>query len=224
MIKLENIQKNYHLGEIEVPVLKGLNLHIPKGEFVAIMGPSGSGKSTLLNIIGCLDVADSGIYHLGDEKIENASDSKLTKIRNKYIGFVFQLYNLVPRINAIRNVELPMVYRRLPPLQRLKNAQAALKNVGLQDVMEHTPAQLSGGQQQRVAIARALVNNPDIIIADEPTGSLDSQSGKEIMGLFTKLSTEGKTIIMVTHEEEIASYASRVIRLRDGIIQKDEFK
>lgn len=224
MITLKNINKSYQLGEVTVPVLKGLDLHIHESEFVAIMGPSGSGKSTLLNIIGCLDIADRGVYKLRDETVNNSSDGKLTRIRNKYIGFVFQLFNLIPRINAIRNVELPMVYKRLPPIERLMKAKAVLKDVGLQHVMEHTPAQLSGGQQQRVAIARALVNNPDIIIADEPTGSLDSQSGQEIMNLFVKLSQQGKTLVMVTHEEEIAAYASRIIRLRDGVIQEDKYQ
>lgn len=221
MIDLQDAGKSYHLGEVVLPVLKGISLHIEAGEFVAIMGPSGSGKSTLLNIIGCLDGIDRGSYRLDGVAIEAAAEDALAAIRNARLGFVFQSFNLIPRINALRNVELPMIYHRVAPAERRRRAYAALKNVGLEDRAAHSPARLSGGQQQRVAIARALINDPDIIIADEPTGSLDSVSGHEIMRLFSNLHQQGKTIVMVTHEEEIAAYARRIIRLRDGLIEWD---
>ena len=222
MIDLHDVKKNYHLGEVFIPVLKGITLTIAQGEFTAIMGPSGSGKSTLLNIIGCLDTLNEGAYHLAGTAIEHASDDALANIRNRQIGFVFQLFNLIPRINALRNVELPLVYAGLPAAERRRRALTALDNVGLADRAMHSPAQLSGGQQQRVAIARALVNEPDILIADEPTGSLDSVAGEEIMRLFSRLHESGKTVVMVTHEAEIAAYAQRVIRLRDGLVEQDE--
>jgi len=197
-------------------VLRDVSLHIKKGEFVAIMGPSGSGKSTLLNIIGCLDTADDGKYLLNDIPVDAANEDELANIRNRFLGFVFQSFNLIPRIDAERNVELPMVYAGVKPEIRKKRSLAALKIVGLEDRSHHIPAHLSGGQQQRVAIARSIVNDPEVIIADEPTGALDSRSSHEIMGIFQQLQKSGKTIIMVTHEEEISRYAQRVIHLRDG--------
>lgn len=222
MIDLCGVSKSYRLGEVVLAVLKGISLHIDAGEFVAIMGSSGSGKSTLLNVIGCLDTVDQGSYRLDDIAIESASEDELAALRNRRLGFVFQSFNLIPRINALRNVELPMIYHRVVPAERQRRAYAALKNVGLEDRATHSPAKLSGGQQQRVAIARALINTPDIIIADEPTGSLDSASGHDIMGLFSQLHQQGKTIVMVTHENEIAAYAQRIIYLRDGVVEKDE--
>lgn len=222
MIALNGIWKRYRMGEVDLSVLKGISLEIETGEFVAIMGPSGSGKSTLLNVIGCLDTSDEGTYALDEIAVEKASEDMLADIRNEKLGFVFQLFNLIPRINALRNVELPLVYAGVPAVERKKRALKSLEMVGLANRADHTPAQLSGGQQQRVAIARALINEPSIIIADEPTGSLDTVSGNEIMKLFSWLHSTGKTVVMVTHEEEIAAYAKRVIRLRDGLIERDE--
>lgn len=222
MIAIENAVKSYRRGEVVVPVLKGITLGIEAGQFVAIMGPSGSGKSTLLNIIGCLDTMDSGKYRLGGKNVEAASEDELATIRNRNLGFVFQLFNLIPRINARRNVELPLVYAGVVGRERRRRADVALQRVGLQTRAEHTPAQLSGGQQQRVAIARALVNEPEVLIADEPTGSLDTAISREIMQLFADLNRAGKTIVMVTHEPEIAAYAQRTIHLRDGVVERDE--
>jgi putative ABC transport system ATP-binding protein len=222
MIKLEGVIKSYRLGDITIPVLRGISFEIEAGEFVAIMGPSGSGKSTLLNVIGCLDAVDHGAYQLLGKPIRGTSDDDLARIRNRHIGFIFQLFNLIPRIDSIRNVQLPMVYGRAPRADRIPRAHELLRRVGLADRAHHSPGQLSGGQQQRVAIARALVNDPDVLIADEPTGSLDSVSSHEIMALFCELNESGKTIVMVTHEEEIARHATRIIRLRDGLIAKDE--
>lgn len=219
MIQLQSVSKTYHRGELPVPVLKNISLHIKKGEFVAIMGPSGSGKSTLLNILGCLDTADSGAYKLENRIIQTANEDELARIRNRWIGFVFQSFNLIPRIDAEHNVELPMIYAGVPPSIRKNRALAALKIVGLADRSKHIPAHLSGGQQQRVAIARSIVNDPDIIIADEPTGALDSKTSHDIMRLFQQLQATGKTIVMVTHEEEIGAYAQRIIRVRDGLIE-----
>ena len=218
MIQLHAVSKSYQRGDLPVPVLKKISLHIKKGEFVAIMGPSGSGKSTLLNILGCLDAADSGMYKLAGKTIQTANEDELAKIRNRKIGFVFQSFNLIPRIDAEHNVELPMVYAGVPPAIRKKRALAALNILGLADRVSHVPGHLSGGQQQRVAIARAIVNDPEIIIADEPTGALDSQTSHEIMRIFLQLQASGKTIVMVTHEEEIGAYAQRIIRVRDGEI------
>ncbi|MCI0506543.1 MAG: ABC transporter ATP-binding protein [Gammaproteobacteria bacterium] len=218
MILLQDVSKTYYLGEASVPVLKHVTLQIKQGEFVAIMGPSGSGKSTLMNIIGCLDVADSGRYLLAGTAIEHMTESQLATIRNRYIGFVFQSFNLIPRVSALRNVELPMIYAGIDPEVRRHRALTALQIVGLRDRAEHTGARMSGGQQQRVAIARALVNNPQVIIADEPTGALDSHTGQEIMKLFQQLNTNGKTIVMVTHENEIAAFAQRILFVRDGMV------
>ena len=216
MILLQDVSKTYYLGEVAVPVLKNISLQIEAGEFIAIMGPSGSGKSTLMNIIGCLDVVDSGRYLMSGTSIGRLSESQLATIRNQHIGFVFQSFNLIPRVSAIRNVELPMIYGGVDVEVRRHRATIALQIVGLSGREEHTGAKMSGGQQQRVAIARAIVNNPDIIIADEPTGALDTHTGTEIMRLFQQLNANGKTIVMVTHEKEIAAYAKRIIMVRDG--------
>jgi putative ABC transport system ATP-binding protein len=218
MIQLHDIWKQYTLGEVPVPVLNGVSLNIDAGEFVAIMGASGSGKTTLLNIIGCLDELNRGTYRLAGENVEHANDDRLAQLRSKHIGFVFQLFNLIPRISALRNVELPMIYGNIAPKVRRKRALEALDRMGIADRADHVPAQLSGGQQQRVAIARALVNEPDILVADEPTGSLDSQTGAEIMQLFKRLNQAGMSIVMVTHEAEIAHHAHRTIHLKDGLV------
>jgi len=222
MIALHNITKSYQVESMSIPVLKGISLKVDKGEFLAIMGPSGSGKSTLLNIIGCLDAVDTGSYRLDAEMIAGASEDRLADIRSRKLGFVFQLFNLIPRVDALRNVELPLIYAGVAPKLRRERALAMLQAVGMADRAAHTPAQLSGGQQQRVAIARALVNQPDVLIADEPTGSLDSKAGHDILRLFDQLNAQGLTIVMVTHEEDVAAYASRTLRLRDGVIERDE--
>lgn len=222
MIRLANIYKHYAVGEMLLPVLKDVSLRICSGEFVAIMGPSGSGKSTLLNIIGCLDVTNEGTYHLDAIPVTHLVDDELSRVRRTKLGFVFQMFNLIPRISALRNVELPLVYAGVAPQERKRRAFTALEQVNLADRAGHAPAQLSGGQQQRVAIARALVNDPSVIIADEPTGSLDSVVSAEIMDIFTALHGQGKTIVMVTHEEYIASSAQRILRLRDGRLERDE--
>jgi putative ABC transport system ATP-binding protein len=219
MIRLHEVTKSYRsAGDVDLPVLKGISTEIGRHEFVAIMGPSGSGKSTLMNILGCLDTVDQGSYELDGQRIDSLDTNALARIRNLKFGFVFQMFNLVPRLSALRNVELPMIYGRIPAAERRRRATEALARVGLAERCSHSPSQLSGGQQQRVAIARALVNNPQIIIADEPTGSLDSASGESIMQTFGELHAQGKTIIMVTHENDIAAHAERVIRLRDGHI------
>jgi putative ABC transport system ATP-binding protein len=221
MIELKDIHKAYRMGDIAVPVLNGIDLHIDHGEFVAIMGPSGSGKTTLLNVIGCLDTIDQGEYRLSNQLIDTQDDNAMARIRSLHIGFVFQLFNLIPRISAERNIELPMVYANIPRQERKQRVQEALTKVGLTDRAHHIPTQLSGGQQQRVAIARALVNKPDLLVADEPTGSLDSATSKEIMQVFQHLNDEGVTIIMVTHENDIAAYAKRTVHLLDGKVQYD---
>ncbi|MFB3169350.1 ABC transporter ATP-binding protein [Neobacillus sp. 179-C4.2 HS] len=221
MMKLSNITKVYGKGALEVPVLHGIDLTIEDGEFVAIMGPSGSGKSTLMNIIGFLDYPSSGTYELNGEQIASAKESILAKLRNEHVGFVFQQFFMFPRDNTIKNVASPLVYAGVSKGERTSRAKDLLVKVGLGDRMKHLPNQLSGGQKQRVAIARALVNNPTILLADEPTGALDSNTSEQIMKLFTQLNDEGKTVIIVTHEEEIAAYAKRIITIKDGRITDD---
>ncbi len=222
IIKVEDLVKVYDTGSISLKALKGINLEVQEKEFVAVMGSSGSGKSTLMNILGCLDRSTSGKYVLDERNIEEMDDDSLAEIRNKKIGFVFQSFNLLPKLTALRNVEVPMVYAKVPPSERTSRAKEALTKVGLQDRMLHKPNELSGGQKQRVAIARSLVNNPAIILADEPTGNLDSASSDEIMGIFQKLNDEGVTIIMVTHEPDIAQCAKRNIVFKDGNIISDK--
>jgi putative ABC transport system ATP-binding protein len=221
LISITNIKRDFPLGNEIVYVLKGIDLEIKKGEYVALMGPSGSGKSTLMNILGCLDTPTSGTYILNGKHVSEMQDDELAGIRNKEIGFVFQTFNLMPRTTALDNVALPMVYAGYSKSERIERATEVLKQVGLDDRMDHKPNQLSGGQRQRVAVARALVNKPSIILADEPTGNLDSKTSVEIMNLFNEIHTNGNTVILVTHEEEIAAYAHRIIRLRDGIIESD---
>jgi putative ABC transport system ATP-binding protein len=218
MISLEDITKTYHLGEIDVPVLKQIDLSIDSGEYVAIMGASGSGKSTLMNIIGCLDRPTSGIYLLDGTDLTTLDDDELADIRNQYIGFVFQQFNLLPRQTALANVMLPMIYADVSHAQRIEQATAALVQVGLSDLLQHRPNQLSGGQQQRVAIARALVNHPALVLADEPTGALDSKTSEEIMDLLTELNNQGTTVAIVTHDANVAARTKRIIRMVDGVI------
>ncbi|MGB5850562.1 MAG: ABC transporter ATP-binding protein, partial [Ignavibacteriaceae bacterium] len=222
IINIEHIAKVYHLGIEEVHALRDVSLRIDKNEYLAIMGPSGSGKSTLMNMLGCLDTPTSGIYDFNGQSVSTMSDNELAKIRNKEIGFVFQTFNLLPRSDALHNVELPLVYAGLPYAERRERAKQTLIDVGLGDRIHHKPNELSGGQRQRVAIARALVSNPSIILADEPTGNLDSKIGEEIMQLFEEIHSKGNTIILVTHEEYIAEHAGRIIRLKDGLVEKDE--
>lgn len=221
LINITNIKRDFILGNETVYVLKGINLQINKGEYVALMGPSGSGKSTLMNLLGCLDTPTSGKYILNGKDVSRMDDNELAEIRNKEIGFVFQTFNLLPRTTALDNVALPMVYAGHSKSERSKRATEVLQQVNLGDRMDHQPNQLSGGQRQRVAIARALVNKPSIILADEPTGNLDSKTSVEIMKLFGEIHAQGNTVILVTHEEDIAAYAKRVIRLRDGLIESD---
>jgi len=224
LIQLENIVKIYEIGTVKVEALRGINVHLDKNEYIAIMGPSGSGKSTLMNILGCLDTASTGNYLLNKINVSTMDDDQLAEIRNREIGFVFQTFNLLPRATALHNVELPLIYNGTSAVQRKKLAKEALEKVGLADRMHHKPNELSGGQRQRVAIARALVNNPSIILADEPTGNLDSRTGDEIMEIFEELHDQGNTIILVTHEEYIAEHSDRIIRLRDGLVERDEAK
>lgn len=221
ILQLDSICKSYYLGKQELQVLKGISLNIHKNEYVALMGPSGSGKSTLMNILGCLDSPTKGTYILNNKDVSKMPDNDLADVRNKEIGFVFQQFNLLPRLTAAENVALPLVYNGTAKKKRLEQALEMLDRVGLSDRSHHKPNELSGGQNQRVAIARALVNNPAIILADEPTGNLDSKTSVEIMEIFGKIQREGNTVILVTHEEDIANYAHRVIRLKDGIIEKD---
>lgn len=222
MIQLASIKKSYSLGNEDVLVLNGIDLKINRGEFISIMGPSGSGKSTLMNIIGFLDRPTEGTYFLNGKEVLHYKEHELAKIRNRAIGFVFQQFNLLPRLNALKNVELPMIYAGVKKKEREERAKEALEKVGLGDRMLHLPNELSGGQKQRVAIARAIVNKPDLILADEPTGALDTKTSEQIMELFTMLNKEdGTTVIVVTHEEEVASYANRLILLRDGYIVQD---
>ncbi|MEM8960685.1 MAG: ABC transporter ATP-binding protein [Acidobacteriota bacterium] len=222
LIEVRDVRKIYTMGSEEVAALNGVDLDIGRGEYVAIMGASGSGKSTLMNLLGCLDTPTSGHYQLAGEAVEELDDEELASIRNREIGFVFQTFNLLARTSALRNVELPLIYGRVKRTVRRQRARAALTRVGLGDRMDHTPNELSGGQRQRVAIARALVNEPSILLADEPTGNLDSATSTEIMALFDELHTAGNTVIMVTHEPDIAEHAERVIVLRDGKVIKDE--
>jgi len=221
VITLEGITKVYRAGEVEVPALKGVSLHIPEGEFVAIMGPSGSGKSTLMNVIGCLDQPSEGRYILDGYDVSALTDDQLAWIRNRKIGFVFQSFNLIPRASAMHNVEMPLIYAG-DSVQRRERAMAALESVGLLDRAGHLPNELSGGQQQRVAVARALVTDPAILLADEPTGNLDTESSLEILKLLRDLNQQGRTIVLITHEADIAAFAQRVVRLRDGVIVSDE--
>ena len=224
VIKIRNITRDFQLGQETVKVLKGIDLDIDKGEYVAFMGPSGSGKSTLMNLLGCLDTPTSGQYILNGNDVSKMSDDELAEIRNKEIGFVFQTFNLLPRTTALDNVALPMIYAGASKTARNERAEKVLTDVGLADRMDHRPNQLSGGQRQRVAVGRALVNNPSIILADEPTGNLDSKTSVEIMRLFDDIHTAGNTVILVTHEEDIAKHAHRIIRLRDGMVESDERK
>jgi len=223
VIKAEDLWKTYDMGEaIQVHALSGVSFSIARGEYVAIMGPSGSGKSTLMNLLGCLDTPTRGIYWLNGQMVSELSDDDLAYIRNKEIGFVFQTFNLLSRASALHNVELPLIYSGMQAAERVAKAEEALRRVDLADRMHHKPNELSGGQRQRVAVARALVNNPSIILADEPTGNLDSATGEEIMGLFGRLYEAGNTIILVTHERDIAAHAHRIIHVRDGRIESDE--
>jgi putative ABC transport system ATP-binding protein len=224
IIHLEDIHKSYFMGRQAINVLKGISLDIQRNEYVALMGPSGSGKSTLMNILGCLDSPTSGTYILNGYDVSKMPDDDLAEVRNKEIGFVFQQFNLLPRLSALENVALPLVYAGVPRKQRIEQAMEVVKNVGLEDRSHHKPNELSGGQCQRVAIARALVNNPSIILADEPTGNLDTKTSVEIMDMFNKIHASGNTVVLVTHEEDIANYAHRVIRLRDGMIESDQKK
>jgi putative ABC transport system ATP-binding protein len=221
LIETRDLWKTYVMGEEEIHALRGVSIVIERGEYVAIMGPSGSGKSTLMNLIGCLDTPSKGTYLLNEKEVSKMNDNELARIRNEEIGFVFQTFNLLPRATALHNVELPLVYAGMSRTKRLEQAKAALEKVELTQRMNHKPNELSGGQRQRVAIARALVNNPSILLADEPTGNLDSKTGVEIMGLFARLHEGGNTIIVVTHEADIAAYAHRVIAIRDGEVAKD---
>ena len=225
MICTSDLWKTYDMGsEQQVHALRGVNLQIRRNEYVAIMGPSGSGKSTLMNLIGCLDSPSQGQYWLNAQLVSELDDDELARIRNKEIGFVFQTFNLLARATALHNVELPLIYGGVPASERADRAKGALTAVGMESRMNHKPNELSGGQRQRVAIARALVNRPSIILADEPTGNLDSQTGNEIMALFDRLHSEGNTIVLVTHENDIAAYAHRVVHIKDGVVERDEVK
>lgn len=221
LIKIENMTKVYVMGTQEVHALRGVSMDINENEYVAVMGPSGSGKSTLMNMFGCLDTPTSGLYQFKGHNVSEMSDNELARIRNKEIGFVFQSFNLLPRSNALHNVELPLIYSGVSASERKERAIEALRNVGLEERMHHKPNELSGGQRQRVAIARALVTKPAIILADEPTGALDTRTGEEIMQLFEELYAKGNTIILVTHEEDVAKHARRLVRLRDGVVESD---
>jgi putative ABC transport system ATP-binding protein len=223
VVEVADLFKEYRMGDVSVPVLKGINLRVQEGDFVALMGPSGSGKSTLMNILGCLDRPNRGSYHLNDRDVAGMSDDQLSEVRSSYLGFIFQAYNLLPQYTVTENIELPLVYQGIKLGEGTQARCVALAEmVGLGDRLDHRPLQLSGGQQQRVAIARALVNDPRLLLADEPTGNLDSRTSLEIMAMLTDLNKAGKTIVMVTHEPDIAEWARRVVRLRDGIVESDE--
>jgi putative ABC transport system ATP-binding protein len=222
LIRLQNLSRLYQMGSETIHALRDVSLEIERGEYVAIMGPSGSGKSTLMNLLGCLDTPTSGTYELNGVNVSDMDDNELAEIRNREIGFVFQTFNLLPRSDALRNVELPLIYSGMGGEERRRTALETLSQVGLADRVHHKPNEMSGGQRQRVAVARALVNCPSIILADEPTGNLDSKTGEEIMALFAELSRKGNTIFVVTHEEEIARHARRILRIRDGLIASDE--
>ena len=222
IVEVQDLIKNYYMGDVTVNVLKGIDLSFEEGDFVSLMGPSGSGKSTLMNILGCLDRPTEGNYYLRDRDVAQMSDNQLSEVRSTYLGFIFQAYNLLPQYTVVENIELPLVYQGVPLDSRTKDRCIALAEmVGLGDRLDHRPLQLSGGQQQRVAIARALVNDPQVILADEPTGNLDSRTSVEIMEMLTELNKAGKTIIMVTHENDIAVWSRRVVRLRDGMVESD---
>jgi len=224
VIRIEGITKEYVMGQSVIQALRGVDLFIRRNEYLAVMGPSGSGKSTLMNMLGCLDTPSSGRYEFNGKDVASMEDDELAEIRNREIGFVFQTFNLLPRSTSLQNVELPLIYAGVGAEERQRRAAEALMAVGLADRMYHKPNELSGGQRQRVAVARALVNQPSIILADEPTGNLDSRTGKEIMGLFGRLYESGHTIVVVTHEEEVAEHARRVVQLRDGVIESDELR
>jgi putative ABC transport system ATP-binding protein len=222
LLQLESISKQYRIGTETIHALRSISLSINKGEYVALMGPSGSGKSTLMNILGCLDTPSTGVYFLNNKEVSKMDDNELADIRNKEIGFVFQTFNLIPRSSALENVALPLVYAGLKKTDRIEKATSVLNDVGLGDRITHKPNELSGGQRQRVALARALVNSPSIILADEPTGNLDSKTSEEIMALFNQIHKKGNTIIVVTHEEDIAQHAHRIVRVKDGLIESDQ--